>query len=86
MKQIIDLGILGEVEVDVTYDFKKARRGDPPDPAELTIKRVLHGIDLDDALRNHFDTSYVFFLDVCEAEADQAADRADFMREDALAS
>lgn len=48
MKYIVDLGVLGEVELNVEYDYSPGRHAtydDPPEPCELTITNLLLPFD-----------------------------------------
>lgn len=70
MKYMLDLGVLGEVEVDAQYAFKPSRKGDPPEPAELDVTKVELQFNINDALTKFLDESQEFFLDVCDVEAE----------------
>jgi len=83
LKQIVDLGILGEIEVDVDYDYSPGTPdvmympngdpGSPGDPAELTINSV-HYEDKDVTwLFQDNDTLQDIIYDEISANAEQDA-------------
>lgn len=83
----IDAGLLGEVEIDITYRYIKGRGAtyiDPPEPADVEIMRVqFEGVEIDpvgdalmDVIRDHCLAEHEDDIDV-----DVLIDR---MKDDAL--
>lgn len=54
----IDLGVLGEIDLDIDYDYSPGNAAtwiDPPEPAEFEITNLNH-VDLNRLLRDYLDT------------------------------
>lgn len=74
MKHIIDLGIAGEVEVDVDCDYTPGNEWlNPPEPVKFEVRGVfLNGMDITDLVKSALEDDQDLIDKAAEAEMEES--------------